>query len=115
VSPTAPRRPCSHPGCPRLVDKANPCPEHGKRPWEHDRPSAAARGYGRAWQKLRAFILARDPLCDVCDEAGRVTPATMVDHIVPKHLGGTDDDSNLRGICKPCHDTKSALEGQASR
>lgn len=113
MSPMTPPRPCTrmNAGCPHL----QPCPVHGKRPWEHERPSASARGYGEPWRKLRAVILARDPLCTVCLEAGRVTPAAMVDHVVPKVRGGDDSESNLRGICKPCHETKSAREGQASR
>ena len=29
--------------------------------------------------------------------------ATHVDHIVPRHLGGSSDESNLRSLCPPCH------------
>jgi 5-methylcytosine-specific restriction protein A len=102
-------------GCPHLVSNAEPCPVHGRNPWQHDRPSPAARGYGPRWKKLRKMILARDPLCLECLKTGRVTPSTTCDHIVPKARGGTDALENLRGLCRRCHETKSAREGQASR
>jgi 5-methylcytosine-specific restriction protein A len=98
-------------GCPHL----QPCPVHGKRPWEHDRPSASDRGYGQRWRKLRAWVLAEEPLCGLCEAEGRVEPSTMVDHIKPKAQGGTDARENLRGICKRHHASKSGAEGQASR
>jgi 5-methylcytosine-specific restriction protein A len=31
-----------------------------------------------------------------------------VDHIIPLALGGTDEDSNTRNLCKPCHDEVTA-------
>ncbi len=113
MSPYAPPRPCTAvPRCPHF----KPCPVHGARPWEHGRPNSADRGYGHEWRKLRAFVLKRDgKLCVPCGAAGRLTPATHVDHVVPKAAGGTDDPANLRAICKRCHDSKSGREGQASR
>ncbi|MDK1339207.1 HNH endonuclease, partial [Cronobacter sakazakii] len=41
---------------------------------------------------------------------GRPVPATTVDHIKPKAHGGTDEDSNLRSLCCPCHKRKTATE-----
>lgn len=111
MTPWAPRRPCTYRLCPNL----QPCPTHGKRPWEHQRPGSTERGYGAAWRATRARILERDGhLCVPCRTEGRTQPATMVDHVTPKNLGGTGDDSNLRAICKQCHDSKSAREGQAA-
>lgn len=70
--------------------------------------SPASRGYGSRWQKLRSVIMARDKhLCQPCLSKGRPTPATQVDHIIPKSKGGTDDSDNLRAICTPCHDAKT--------
>jgi 5-methylcytosine-specific restriction protein A len=43
----------------------------------------------------------------MCTAAGRVTPATQLDHIVPKAKGGTDSVDNLQPLCKPCHDNKT--------
>jgi 5-methylcytosine-specific restriction protein A len=71
------------------------------------------RGYGSAWDKLRAVILQRDAgLCQPCRQRGTVTVATEVDHIIGKESGGTDDSLNLQSICRPCHKAKSAREGR---
>ena len=78
-------------------------------PW-NDRKSRHERGYGAAWDRLRARILAREPLCRACRERGRVTVATDLDHSIPKAKGGTDDESNLAPLCRPCHDAKSAAD-----
>jgi len=65
----------------------------------------------RRWESLRASILQRDQfLCRACFDAGRYTEATEVDHIVPRHKGGTNDRANLRAICKDCHEAKSKRE-----
>lgn len=32
----------------------------------------------------------------------RVTPATVVNHIIPLAHGGTDDDENTENLCRPC-------------
>lgn len=37
--------------------------------------------------------------------------ANQVDHIVPHHLGGTDDYSNLQALCEWHHARKSGAEG----
>lgn len=61
------------------------------------------------WSKIRAEILARDPICKVCD----VRPSRFCDHIVAK----LDDHSpeGLQGLCGPCHDQKSAREGNEAK
>lgn len=112
MSPMAPARPCSQPFCPHLITNTQPCPIHGKRPWDHGSASPAERGYGAEWGLKRAQVLAEEPVCRYCRKA----PSTQVDHVTPKSKGGTDDRSNLAGTCKRCHETKSAREGQqASR
>lgn len=60
------------------------------------------------WAKIRARILARDPICKICG----TRPSTHCDHIVAK----ADDhsDTGLQGVCGPCHDQKSAREGAAA-
>lgn len=80
------------------------------------RGSRQSRGYGTAWDKLRAYVMTRDAgLCQPCDELGRVTQAKAVDHIVPKSNGGTDDVENLQAICTDCHAAKTVLEAMAAR
>lgn len=81
-----------------------------RTPWANQ-PSRHARGYGTAWEKLRARTLKRDSyLCQPCKRQGRVTAATQVDHITPKAKGGTDDEGNCQSICADCHLCKTAGE-----
>lgn len=62
-------------------------------------------------------------LCQVCKQAGRVTLATEVDHIVGKaqaaRMGWSrhkvDEHGNLRAICKACHQAKTAREHTKQR
>ena len=78
------------------------------------RPSAARRGYGPRWRRARAAYLARHPLCVPCAAAGRLEPATVVDHVVP-HRGDAVlfwNQANRQGLCKRCHDAKTACEGR---
>lgn len=68
------------------------------------------RGYGTEHEKRRALLLATEPLCRECAKHGRVTAATIADHIIPKWKGGTDDDDNYQPLCKDCSDAKTAAE-----
>ena len=113
MSPMAPPRPCAQPGCPKLVTTGSRCPEHQRALWKSQdisRPSPSARGYGRAWQKLRQQILARDG--GVCTVPGCGEAATEVDHVIPKHAGGTDAPENLASTCRRHHATKTGTERQ---
>jgi 5-methylcytosine-specific restriction enzyme A len=120
--PSAAPKPCRHAGCGKLVsDGSGYCATHqedrknGKFA-DDRRGSRQDRGYGREWQVTRKRILARDKgLCQPCLQAGRYRPAREVDHIVPKFEHGTDDDSNLQSICKPCHDAKTQAEALRAR
>lgn len=117
--PTSAPRPCTHPGCGALVRGGSRCDKHkvlANSFADRRRGSRHERGYGTAWDKLRKAILARDGgLCQPCMRMGRVTLANIVDHILNKASGGTDDDANLQTICRPCHDVKTAGEGNAGR
>jgi len=77
------------------------------------RESAASRGYGHRWRKARETFLQRNPLCRMCEQMGRITPATVVDHITP-HKGNQklfwDSTNNWQPLCKPCHDGAKAKE-----
>ena len=72
------------------------------------------RGYGSGWDKIRLIVLKCDNgLCQCSKCQGgkiRVTPATEVDHIIPKAKGGTDRLDNLQSINKQCHKIKTAAE-----
>ena len=99
-------RPCSTLGCPDVAAHHGKCPVH-QRVYERSRGSSSARGYGGDWKTRRLRILRRDPICR--DESGCNAPSTDVDHILSRRNGGTDDDSNLRGLCKHHNNRKSAL------
>ncbi|MAO13716.1 HNH endonuclease [Marinobacter sp.] len=67
--------------------------------------------YSAAWARLRAEVLANEPLCRHCKARGLVTPATEVDHIVDSRDDYSDDNSreNLQSLCTPCHSLKTSL------
>jgi 5-methylcytosine-specific restriction enzyme A len=73
--------------------------------------------YGSRWQRARLGYLAEHPLCVMCQEQGRVTAATVVDHIIP-HRGDMElfwDSDNWQSLCKPHHDsTKRRIEHSGS-
>ena len=113
--PTAPPKPCRVQNCPGVSFKGGYCDEHaGLRKKEDERPSAARRGYGHRWRKLRRMILANDPVCSdpggIHAARGEVVVATDVDHIIPKRHGGGDGRDNLQPLCHQCHSRKTAVE-----
>jgi len=65
---------------------------------------------GRALQAMRARLFKENPLCVMCAKAGRVTVATELDHIVALVNGGQNEDANLQGLCKACHDDKTRAD-----
>lgn len=113
----APRSPCCEPRCGRLAD-GRFCDAHkgeDKRQADRRRGSSTQRGYGYRWQKYRRRYLAEHPLCVECEVDGRVTAATVVDHIKP-HRGDQQlfwDPENHQDLYKPHHDTKTATEDGA--
>ena len=78
------------------------------------RSSASDRGYGSRWQKARVTFLRSNPLCVICNQGGKTTPATVVDHITP-HKGDQDlfwdSQNNWQALCTNCHNSyKKRLE-----
>lgn len=79
------------------------------------RQSSTERGYGARWQKARVTFLRHNPLCTECKKIGRLTVATVVDHIEP-HKGDQAmfwSVDNWQPLCKACHDRKTAREDGA--
>lgn len=112
--PFAARRPCTWPGCGALVQQGSRCDQH-RRLQEQQRGTARERGYTSAWEKARAAYLMQHPLCKHCDEQGKVTAASVVDHVVP-HRGDRTlfwDSGNWQPLCKRCHDRKTATQDSA--
>ena len=107
--PKAPKSPCRYPGCPNLCDKGVYCSKHMQFSSDRMRGGAEARGYDSRWRKARAAFLQRNPLCNECMKHGMLTPATVVDHVIP-HRGDQKlfwDEDNWQALCKSCHDRKT--------
>jgi 5-methylcytosine-specific restriction protein A len=90
---------------------------HKKRKRYKDRRITAARRiYARTrWRKYRKYFIMKNKWCVECQRAGRLTPATDVDHIVP--FDGVDmksfwNKSNHQPLCKTCHSIKTGKEKQ---
>ena len=56
------------------------------------------------WQRRRHLQLLEHPLCKFCVESGRLTRATVVDHVEP-HRGDWNMFAlgELQSLCGPCH------------
>nr|WP_305775513.1 HNH endonuclease signature motif containing protein [Ferrovum sp.] len=91
------------------------CAEHqrkARKQCDERRGSATSRGYGARWRQARAVFLATHPLCAACEGKGRITPAQVVDHVIP-HRGDKQlfwDRNNWQALCKRCHDIKTTRE-----
>lgn len=60
--------------------------------------------------KIRRAVLDANPLCVICQKKGIVRLAEFVDHIKALMNGGTNDMDNYQGLCKDCHDAKTAQD-----
>ena len=69
---------------------------------------SADRIRGRKLQQIRKLFFSKSPLCAICLNQGRIKTATELDHIIPLHKGGSNDMSNLQGLCIHCHQAKTA-------
>lgn len=56
--------------------------------------------YGGRWAKVRLAFLNEHPLCVMCQEQGRITAATVVDHIIPHRLKEALESGNKESIAK---------------
>ncbi len=112
--PRKPKRPCSYPGCPELVD-GRFCQFHAKqesrRYEKYQRDPETRRRYGRAWKRIRDRYIKAHPLCERCQQEGRLTPSEQVHHVLPLADGGTHDEHNLMALCKSCHSKIHAERG----
>ena len=86
MSPFASKHPCSYPGCTILVGAHDSqCERHRiqeRGELENRRRAANLKGYGSRWRSARKCYLVLHPLCAECQRMGRLTVATVVDHIV---------------------------------
>ena len=82
-----------------------------RKPFERYRHHNTQFYQSSPWRKLRKMKLDQDPMCEICQQQGKLTPAQMVDHIVPINKGGAPLDlDNLQSLCNACHAIKSAKD-----
>ena len=108
--PHRPPKSCNQPGCPEPTYDTY-CPAHKKektKQYDKERGSASKRGYNSQWRKIRLRILRDEPLCRFHKERGEVVPAEVVDHIDGNSTN--NERSNLRSLCKRCHDQRTAKD-----
>ena len=106
--PRKPKSPCSYPGCPNLCDgqycdihKTSENRKYDK--YERNQESKAVY-HSKRWQVVRKMYIESHPVCEDCLKHRQFTPAEEVHHIVPLADGGAPyDESNLRSLCRCCH------------
>jgi len=107
------KKPCGHPGCPELVSDRY-CEAHRKEAHtnynKYLRDPDTARRYGTLWRRVRTAYIRTHPLCELCEQRGRLRPAEEVHHKLPLANGGTHDRDNLQALCKSCHSSITARE-----
>jgi 5-methylcytosine-specific restriction protein A len=105
--PPSPPKPCKKQGCRAITtnpngfcdahqDEAKQLTEQAKR-FRQKRISAAQRGYGTHWQRVRSWQLAQHPLCEMCQHA-----AIVVHHKDHNQFNNSPD--NLMSLCRDCHE-----------
>ena len=107
--PLSPLQPCAEPRCSVLVSHGR-CATHARQR-EQARPNTDIRKlyHTARWRAVRQGLLSSAPLCTLCLQGQRVTPATDIDHVVP-HRGELErfwDSGNLQPLCHPCHARKT--------
>ena len=116
--PIRAKTPCRHLGCRALLDKPGFCDKHRRETFKVQRQAMSIdkaehdRFYHRAaWKKVRLLQLQLEPLCRECRKVGKLTPASIVDHIIERSKGGSDfDQENLQSTCASCHNAKTRRE-----
>jgi 5-methylcytosine-specific restriction protein A len=110
-----PARACRFSSCPHPAVSRGRCQLHAKPDEQHRHRYGSPVYNDKRWRGrwgLRAQALRDQPLCALCLRQGRVSPATVADHIVP-HRGDERlafDATNLRSLCASCHSRVTARE-----
>ncbi len=118
--PRKPKKPCTAPRCPELVEAGTRfCPIHTTEQNRHARMNRTDHDEKRfynsiAWKRLRKAKLSQDPLCERCAKEGIVRQAEVVHHKEEIREGGdrlpTLDE--LESLCKRCHSREHGGWGQ---
>lgn len=99
------RKICSAPDC----TEVQPCPEHAPQPWATSNRRAELP---KDWNRRRARILRRDPLCQLAIVCGGASLSVVV-----HHAGDPLDhrDEVLQGACVACHNVTIAQQSAKAR
>jgi len=104
--PRTPEHPSNYPGCPQLTNETY-CSEHKKvmtkQYNQYERDLDVWKRYGSQWRKVRAAYISAHPLCELCLQEGRMTPAEHVHHLKEIKHGGTHEYENLQSLCMHHH------------
>lgn len=84
------------------------------RPWNRgysksetkmeSRPRSRDEYHTSRWTRESKVWRVKHPLCEICWKAGRITPAEVVDHIIPVALCGDFwDKTNWQSVCRKCN------------
>ncbi len=75
------------------------------------------------WAKLRRRKINNNPICEICNDKGIITPASEVHHILPVEDATSADEmgklmfdyDNLQSLCHDCHINEHARRKSHSR
>jgi 5-methylcytosine-specific restriction enzyme A len=73
--------------------------------------------YGWRWRNARKLYLARHPRCRMCQAQGKITAATVVDHVRP-HRGDLVlfwDERNWQPLCESHHNSAKQKEEKSGK
>lgn len=72
--------------------------------------------YDRKWRRRRAEQLRQYPLCRLCQDLdGRLSVATVADHIEPHRGDPVKFAGPLQSLCKLCHDSRKQQQEKSGR
>jgi 5-methylcytosine-specific restriction protein A len=76
-----------------------------KKRYPKHKLTTAERGYDSKWKRLSERYRSENPLCEACQNDGKVEPATEVHHIIPAKQSEYHrlNRDNLMALCSKCH------------
>ena len=115
--PTLPLPRCKIPSCSNLsVERGKPyCLEHLREGYKVNQLFNSDPFYSSpAWRAVRDRYGSLHPNCEECLKDDVIVPKRVVDHIIPRSLGGDDyAESNLQSLCESHHNKKRVQEREA--
>lgn len=73
----------------------------------YQRERSADPYHSYRWTRLSRAFRSEHPLCAMCQKEGRITPAAVVDHIIPYPVcDDFFDRNNLQSLCEKCNHDK---------